>query len=140
MRKCFFFKKFAQKKHHKTPFFAPFLTKKCTSQRITEPEEYFAAEKTTCYDNEATGVNGDNEWRLNLKSFAFGNDDVITFREGTKVVFDATTKYIWTPSDDNDKTTEGNDIMEEIKEKLNINHGAQCAKDPEDDLIHCICN
>lgn len=25
-------------------------------------------------------------------------------------------------------------------EKLNINHGAQCAKDPNDNLYHCICN
>jgi hypothetical protein len=30
--------------------------------------------------------------------------------------------------------------MDEIMEKLNINHGAQCAKDPNDNLYHCICN
>jgi len=29
--------------------------------------------------------------------------------------------------------------MDEIMEKLNINHGAQCAKDPTDNLYHCIC-
>lgn len=62
----------------------------------------------------------------------------IPFLEGTTAIFDSTTKYIWTPSN-YDETSSDNNIMDEIMEKLNINHGAQCAKDPSDLLYHCIC-